>query len=334
MNFFLQRIQPPLSAAALLIVSLTGASAAMAQNAANAANAVGRAPVPEAAQASSSQSAPASVLAHGKTINVTNADVMADAKERIPVEARDQVLSRASNVSQIVGNLYARRAMAAEAEAAGLGKTPEVEASLRVARDKVLSDAWIAKIDAQHQVNDAVAEKLARDTYKAEPQRFMAKEQVRISHILVAGTTPESRAQVEKLQEELKSGADFAKLAEASSADKASAARGGDLGFFEAGRMVPAFEQAAFALEKPGQLSGVVETQFGYHILKLQERKPAGVRPYDEVRADLIKEIRANVMQQARAEEAARLQQGMQLDKDAVSAFSGTFKPTDIQIKP
>lgn len=280
------------------------------------------------------QAANLSTLASGKAITITSAEVMADANERIPSEVRSSVLSNSSSVAQIAGNLYARRAMADEAEAAGLVTAPEVEAALRVARDRVLSGAWIARTDKQHQLGDAIAEKLARDTYKAEPQRFMAKEQVRISHILVAGTTPESRAQAEKVLEELKAGADFAKLAEASSADKASAARGGDLGFFEAGRMVPAFEQAAFALEKPGQLSGVVETQFGYHILKLQERKPAGVRPYEEVRADLIKEIRASVMQQARAEEAARLQQDMQLDKDAISAFSGTFKPTDIQIKP
>lgn len=259
---------------------------------------------------------------------------MADAKERIPEDTRDDVLSRATNVSQITGNLYARRAMAVAAEAAGLGRSPEVEASLRVARDRVLSDAWIAKIDAEHQVSDAVADRLARDAYKAEPSRFMAKEQVRVRHILVSGVTPEARAQAQKVLEELKAGADFAKLAESVSADKSSAARGGDLGFFGTGRMVPNFEQAAFALEQPGQLSDVVETQFGYHILKLQERKPAGVRPYDEVRADLIKEIRASVMQQARAEEAARLQQGMQLDKDAVNAFSGTFKQADVQIKP
>jgi len=289
-------------------------------------------PVVEQA-ATAPQTAPA-VLAHGKAISVSSYDVLADAKERVPAEARDQVLSRSSNVSQVAGNLYARRAMAAEAEAAGLGNTPQVEAALKVARDRVLSDAWIARIDAQHQITDAVAEKLARDTYKAEPSRFMAKEQVRVSHILVAGITPESRAQAEKLLEDLTAGADFAQLAQSNSADKASAARGGDLGFFESGRMVPAFEQAAFALEKPGQLSSVVETQFGYHVLKLVERKPAGVRPFDEVRADLIKEIRESVMQQARAEEALRLQQGMQVDKDAISAFSAGFKPTEIRLKP
>ena len=224
--------------------------------------------------------------------------------------------------------------MATEAEAAGLANTPEMQAALRIARDRILSDAWLARIDAQHQITDPAAEKLARNVYRAEPNRFMNKEQVRVRHILVAGTTLESRAQAEKLLDELKAGADFAKLAEASSADKSSAARGGDLGFFQTGRMVPAFEQAAFALEKPGQLSGVVETQFGYHVMKLEERKPAGVRPFEEVREDLIKEIRANVAQQARAEEAQRLQQGMQIDKEAINAFSAGFKPTAVPIKP
>ena len=334
MNPLTQPMRPFLSAATFLCISLftlTSATAqsseAQAQDAAQSLTSVGA----RAAKGAAHESA---VLARGSAISISSIDILSDSRDRIPLEARDQVLSRAASVSQMTGNLYARRAMAAEAEAAGLANTPEMQAALRIARDRILSDAWLARIDAQHQITDAAAEKLARNVYRAEPNRFMAKEQVRVRHILVAGATPESRAQAEKLLEELKAGADFAKVAEASSADKSSAARGGDLGFFQTGRMVPAFEQAAFALEKPGQLSGVVETQFGYHVMKLEERKPAGVRPFEEVREDLIKEIRANVAQQARAEEAQRLQQGMQIDKEAINAFSAGFKPTDVPIKP
>lgn len=326
-----------LPSAAIFLVCLVGTSASVAQHGSS-----GTVPVsghmtsqaPAALQAAPGTEQLASALVRGGSITISDRDVLIDSRERIPPETRDQVLSRSANVSQIAGNLYARRAMAAEAEAAGLANTPEMQAALRIARDRILSDAWLARIDAQHQITDAAAEKLARNVYRAEPNRFMNKEQVRVRHILFAGTTPESRAQAEKLLDELKAGADFAKLAEASSADKSSAARGGDLGFFQTGRMVPAFEQAAFALEKPGQLSGVVETQFGYHVMKLEERKPAGVRPFEEVREDLIKEIRANVTQQARAEEAQRLQQGMQIDKEAINAFSAGFKPTDVPIKP
>lgn len=273
-------------------------------------------------------------LAVGEKFSITTSDVLADVQQRVPAEAREQLLARSATVGQVAGNLYARRGMAAEAEAQGLAAAPEVEAALRIARERILSDVWIARIDAQHQIDDAVAERLARNTYRAKPERFVAKERVRVRHILTAGVTPESRAQAEKLLEELKGGADFAKLAEQSSADKGSAAKGGDLGLFERGRMVPPFEEAAFALKQPGDMSGVVESQFGYHILKLEERKPEGPRPFEEVRDDLMKEVRASVQQDARVAEAQRLQKGMKIQQEAVSKFSGGFKPADVKMAP
>lgn len=334
MNIYLRRVQPSLATAAFLIANGMGAATAVAQTGPGLTpTAASSAMAPAARGVTNAVSLP-TVLVQGEKIAVTTHDVLSDVKERVPAEAREQFLSRSSNVSQVATNLYARRAMAAEAEAVGLGRTPEVEAALRVARDRVLSDAWIARIDAQHQVSDAVAERLGQDMYRAQPDRFMAKDQVRIRHILITGDSPESRARAEKLLEELKAGGDFAKLAEANSADTASAARGGDLGFFEAGRMVPEFEQAAFALQKPGDLGNVVKTQFGYHVLQLQERKPAGRRPFEEVRADIVKEIRGTVAQEARVEEAKRLQQGLQVNKDAIAAFSSGFQPADVQMKP
>lgn len=259
---------------------------------------------------------------------------MADVLVRIPPEARDQVMSRPSGVTQIASNLFVRRAMAAQAEAAGLANTQDVQAALQIAKDRVLSEAWLARIDAQHQITDTVAEGLARDMYRAKPERFKTQEQVRARHILIAGATPESRAQAEKILEELKGGADFATVARERSSDKSSAEKGGDLGFFERGRMVGPFELAAFALTQKGQLSEIVESQFGYHIIQLEERKPAGTRPFEEVRDQLMKEVRTSVAQEARVTEAQRLQKDMAVQQEAVSAFSATFTPTTVKIAP
>ena len=99
---------------------------------------------------------------------------------------------------------------------------------------------------------------------------------------------------------QLRKGADFAKLASEQSADKGSAARGGDLGFFQRGRMVPAFEQAAFGLQKKGDLAGPVKTDFGYHIIELLARKPAGTLPYEEAQPVLREEMLSKINSEER----------------------------------
>ena len=126
--------------------------------------------------------------------------------------------------------------------------------------------------------------------------------------------------------EDLKAGGSFAQLAKERSADPGTAAKGGDLGFIAKGSMAPEFEEAAFALKQPGDRSGIVATKFGFHILQLDVRRPAGLRPYDEVQADLMKEVRAKIQQDARVAEAEKAQQGMQIDNDAINAFTARHK--------
>lgn len=153
----------------------------------------------------------------------------------------------------------------------------------------------------------AVEEADIRDCYNADRARFSEPEQIRARHILLkvdAEAGPEKkqavREQAAALGEQAKGGADFAALAREHSQDEATAAEGGDLGFFGRGVMVPAFEQAAFALQ-PGELSDVVETPFGFHVIRLEEKKPARVRPLDEVRPEIVREL-----QQDMAEREAR----------------------------
>lgn len=273
------------------------------------------------------------VLIQGPKIAIDAADMRADSL-RMPPEMRDTVLSRPQTVTQIASNLYARRAMAQRAEAAGLEKDPDVMAALRVARDKVLSDAYLAKVDKDSAISDVKAGGLARNIYKAKPERFKAPEQVQVRHILISGTDAESRAKIEKIEQELKGGADFAQLAKERSDDKGSAARGGDLGTFEAGKMVPEFDQAAFALTKPGERSGIVQSKFGYHILQLEARHPARTRSFDEVRNELIQEIQANAQQEARVADAQAMQKEAQINKEAVEAFAAGYTPKPIKTAP
>ncbi|MDF1482633.1 peptidylprolyl isomerase [Extensimonas sp. H3M7-6] len=259
----------------------------------------------------------------GNGISITTADLLADA-QRIPPEARGQLLAQPHTVQQMASNLFVRRAMAQQAEQAGLAQDPQVQAALRLARERVLSDAWLERISSQAKPDDAALDALALATYRAHPERFQQPEQVRVRHILIAAKEPDARAQAEQLLQQLKDGADFATLAKERSADSGSAAKGGDLGFFTRGRMVPEFEEAAFALKNPGDLSGVVETKFGFHILQLEERKPAGKQSFDEVRESLREQERANLQQKARSDAAEQIQRGMQVNADAIAAFAAS----------
>jgi peptidyl-prolyl cis-trans isomerase C len=255
------------------------------------------------------------------SVRITAADVTADA-QRVPEPLRSQLLVDPKKVEQVVSNLYVRRALADQAQTQGLQKQSDVAAALQLARDKVLSDAWLQQMQVKHKLPDQLAEAQARNVYNANPARFEHLDQVHVRHILIAGAEPESQAKAEELLAQLKKGADFAELAKENSADKGSGAKGGDLGFFEPGRMVPEFDKVAFALKTPGELSEPVKTQFGYHILRLEERRPAGVKPYSEVREQLLTEVRNKAVQDAIDAEVEKLQGKGKIDAEAIRAFS------------
>jgi peptidyl-prolyl cis-trans isomerase D len=132
---------------------------------------------------------------------------------------------------------------------------------------------------------------------RVKDDRFAQPEEVHARHILVAvkpGADDAAKAEARKKAEELlakaKGGADFAMLAKESSDDPGSKESGGDLGFFPRGRMVPEFDAVAFSLA-PGQVSEIVETPFGLHIVKVEEKRDGGSKPLDEVRDEIVKTL-------------------------------------------
>lgn len=129
--------------------------------------------------------------------------------------------------------------------------------------------------------------------YDSNKDKFQQPEQVRASHILVKvekddaeAVRAQKREKAAKILADLKKGADFAEQAKLNSDDPSNKERGGDLGFFQHGQMVPEFESAAFAL-KVGAMSGVVETPFGFHIIKVTDRKTPQPVPFDQVKQNI-----------------------------------------------
>jgi peptidyl-prolyl cis-trans isomerase C len=163
---------------------------------------------------------------------------------------------------------------------------------------------------------------LARNQYDAEPGKFSSPEQVRVSHILVSkkACEPEARAR-EILLRARQPGADFVALAREYSDDPASAARGGDLGLLPRGRLDQPFEAAAFALKQPGDISDVVKTEHGYHIIRLDERRPAARQPFDAVRESLTKSLADSAARAGRQQMVDRLTAGIQFDQQVIESL-------------
>jgi peptidyl-prolyl cis-trans isomerase D len=134
---------------------------------------------------------------------------------------------------------------------------------------------------------------------------FSYPQRVRARHILIAAAPDapqkvraEARAKAEKILDQLKKGGDFTKLAAQDSDDQGTRDRGGDLGFFERGQMIKPFEDAAFSL-RPGELSAVVETRFGYHIIKVEEVKQAHTDTPEQARPRVVELLRERTGQKA-----------------------------------
>ncbi|HEY5975636.1 MAG TPA: peptidylprolyl isomerase [Geobacteraceae bacterium] len=195
---------------------------------------------------------------------------------------------------------------------ARFAKPEEYEAALKSAdlnekelaeitrKDVVISSFVEREIAGKIKVSDDEIKKF----YNENKDKFSQEAQVRASHILCGfdakATDEEKKKAKEKaagLLKEVKGGKDFAELAKANSTCPSSA-QGGDLGYFGKGQMVPPFEQAAFAL-KPGEVSDVVETQFGYHIIKLTDKKEAQTVKLDEVKEKIESYLKNQKVQKA-----------------------------------
>lgn len=150
-------------------------------------------------------------------------------------------------------------------------------------------------IDKLYTNKITATDKETKDFYDQNPNYFKRPEQVKASHILIKTDTgddekkkAEKKKKLEDIETRLKKGEDFATLAKEYSDDPSGKAQGGDLGYFGKGQMVKPFEDAAFSM-KAGDISPIVETQFGYHIIKVTDKRAASTVPLEEVK-DRIKE--------------------------------------------
>jgi peptidyl-prolyl cis-trans isomerase C len=265
------------------------------------------------------------ILATSGTLRITTEDLRADFM-RMPEQARNLASADINSVRQSVGNLMVRRAMAAEAERLKLDQSDQVQRQLALLRDRILSDAWLAVVDQKNEVTNEELERLAQKKYNEEAfTRFKEQTPIKVRHILFE-KSDEGKKFANEILTKLRGGADFAENAQKYSKDPGSASRGGDLGKVSRGRMVPAFEEAAFALKQNGDLSEVIETGFGYHIIRIDEVSTERIVPFAEVKTGLIQEVASKIRTDARNAAAANMFKQVKLSEEAITGFAEAAK--------
>jgi peptidyl-prolyl cis-trans isomerase C len=214
----------------------------------------------------------------------------------------------------LLNNMVQTLALGEAARKKGIDKRKDIQAILELTVDNVLANELI-KEEVISKLK--VTEGQAREYYDKNSALFKTPEQIKALHILIkvdksasADDKKKAREKAEGILKRIRAGEDFAKLAMEFSDDPGSKARGGDLGLFGRGRMVKPFEEAAFNL-KPGTVSEVVETAFGYHLIKVETKQKEEVPPFEtvkdkarekateEIRGEKIKEFLKQVMKEA-----------------------------------
>ncbi len=237
-------------------------------------------------------------------------DVMRQA-ERLPAKFRQAPME--NYFDQLLTDMIDSRIAADAARVASYDKREEIASAMKIAADRVLAESWIGE-----KITGDVTDEAIEKAYKTFVADTASREQVTAAHILVA-TKDEAKAIIAALNE----GEDFAELAKSKSTGP-SGPNGGSLGKFGRGQMVPAFENAAFKLADGKVTPQPVQTQFGWHVIKVESKEIAPAPTITAMRDQLVQTLSTQalgrVLEELRAEQDIRLRSFEDIRKDAIAA--------------
>lgn len=244
---------------------------------------------------------PELVIAYRGDVVLTQQELDA-AFSKLPAESRLLFIRDGARVDQLIRSLLRRKVLASEARKAEFDQDPLIADRMTLAAEKELAEAWIRHIEEQAPAADYEA--LAREDFLVNPDRYRAPETLDVSHILIGtderGST-DARALADEITAELEQDhGRFDELVEAYSDDPAKAVNGGRYPGMKRGQMVKPFEKAAFALEQPGEISAPVETEYGYHIIRLNGRGGGELRDFEEVKVEAVERARRKYLENYR----------------------------------
>ncbi len=263
------------------------------------------------------------VLAKVNGSEIHQSDVNLAEEELGPSLAQMDPSTKKENV---LAFLIDMKLVAKAAEDKKIEDRPDFKARLAFARNRLLMDNLLASEGKAAATDDAM-----KKVYDEASKQIEGEQEVHARHILV-----ETEDEAKAIEAELKKGADFATLAKAKSKDPGGASDGGDLGFFTKDQMVPEFSAVAFSLE-PGKISDPVKTQFGWHIIKVEEKRNRKAPDFAQVKP----QIENYVTRKAQAEYVAKLREGAKIERldqasntPAPPAAPNAAKPADSKMAP
>ena len=257
------------------------------------------APAKPPAQAAQPLKDPVVATVNGQSIRLSELEV---AQQSLPQQYRNMPLQAV--FPALLDRIIDSKLVVQEGKKSKINEDPAFKKRMAFVEDQVLQDFWIQREIARQ----VTADKLQK-RYEERLKQMPAEEEVHARHILVS-TEDEAKA----LIAELKKGAAFDKLAKEKSTDKASGAEGGDLGWFKKSDMVKEFADAAFNLKKDELTETPVKTQFGYHIIKVEDRRKAPPPAFEEM-ADQLREEMAREVITAQLDQ---LRSGAKIEKFAM----------------
>jgi peptidyl-prolyl cis-trans isomerase C len=263
------------------------------------------------------------LVRHGNVI-VTEGDFRAEL-QKLPEAQRNIFLTDPKKIRRLLSNLFVGAVLAQEAREIGLDQDPLVKKQGDLAFQQILAGAQLDHLVAEAPQPDLEA--LAREQYLASPEQFQAPEQVHVSHILISTekqSEPEARARAEEVLALVKKGEKpFSELALEYSQDSSVQQNQGDLGYISRGQMVKPFEEAAFAMQEPGEISPVIKTPYGFHILRFEDRKPARQKNFEEVKKELLRSVAKQQEERVRAFHLNRIRslEGIEVNQAAIEAL-------------
>ncbi|MFH1784677.1 MAG: peptidylprolyl isomerase [bacterium] len=193
-------------------------------------------------------------------------------------------------VKTLLDALVKERVLLKEAELKGLYKNEEIKKRLELLRSQLLVEGMVEELK---KTEIAITDNMAAEYFKKHRGEFATSDKVRVRHILL-----DTREEAEEVLAKVKDGVDFAELAREYSIDKVTAKNGGDVGYFGRGDFITEFEDEAFSMQKKEQVSGVVKTPFGFHILKLMDRKQKDNITLADVKEEVKKKLEKEKFEQ------------------------------------
>ncbi|MEP7328117.1 MAG: peptidylprolyl isomerase [Betaproteobacteria bacterium] len=270
------------------------------------------------------------VLIANSVAKVTQAEYDVEL-QRLPFDVRAGFANNPRRVNELLVRMLMQKSLAARARGDKLDAVPENVLRIQMEAERLLGQIYMEKIEADAGAEFDAAksryEARAREMYLVDKARFERPEQLMATHILFdtkKRSAEDAKALASATRARIVAGADMGALAKELSDDPSAQTNNGKLDWFSRKEMDAKFADAVFALQKPGDLSQPVLSQFGWHVIRLDARRPAEVAPFEQARDTLMGELRKKFIDERREETIAAVRRDpqTQVNRDAVNALT------------